>query len=153
MPAQGGDCYMFRLDDDTVVDATTRGNIARFINHSCDVRAFAFPPRARMAAAPANRVRIVSRPLDRLPSIPVSAPAPRPPSLASNPHPPSLYSLCSQPNSYCKVVTVEQIKRIVIFAKRDLLANEEITYDYKFATEKDKIECHCGSPRCVGRMN
>ena len=26
---QGGDCYMFRLDDDVVLDATTRGNIAR----------------------------------------------------------------------------------------------------------------------------
>jgi len=59
----------------------------------------------------------------------------------------------AQPNSYCKVVVVEQQKRIVIFAKRDLAADEEITYDYKFATEKDKIECHCGSARCVGRMN
>lgn len=58
-----------------------------------------------------------------------------------------------QPNSYCKVVLVEQQKRIVIFAKRELAADEEITYDYKFATEKDKIECHCGSARCIGRMN
>ena len=29
MKGQGGDCYMFRLDDDIVLDATTRGNIAR----------------------------------------------------------------------------------------------------------------------------
>ena len=30
---QGGDCYMFRLDGECVLDATMRGNIARFINH------------------------------------------------------------------------------------------------------------------------
>mmetsp|Transcript_11354 Transcript_11354/g.38728 ORF Transcript_11354/g.38728 Transcript_11354/m.38728 type:complete len:97 (-) Transcript_11354:340-630(-) len=30
-----GDCYMFRVDDDTVVDATLKGNVARFINHCC----------------------------------------------------------------------------------------------------------------------
>jgi histone-lysine N-methyltransferase SETD1 len=51
------------------------------------------------------------------------------------------------------VVTVEQLKRIAIFAKRDLAPNEEITYDYKFATEKDKIDCYCGAARCIGRMN
>ena len=28
---------MFRIDDFDVVDATTSGNAARFINHSCDV--------------------------------------------------------------------------------------------------------------------
>merc|ERR1712166_137531 len=29
-------CYMFRLDDDWIVDATMRGNAARFVNHSCE---------------------------------------------------------------------------------------------------------------------
>ena len=32
----GGDCYLFRLDDDYIVDATMRGSVARFINHSGD---------------------------------------------------------------------------------------------------------------------
>ncbi|XP_019249154.1 PREDICTED: histone-lysine N-methyltransferase ATXR7 isoform X2 [Nicotiana attenuata] len=31
-----GSSYLFRLDDDYVVDATKRGGIARFINHSCE---------------------------------------------------------------------------------------------------------------------
>lgn len=34
---RGVDMYMFRIDDDAIVDATRTGNQARFINHSCDV--------------------------------------------------------------------------------------------------------------------
>jgi SET domain-containing protein len=32
-----GDCYMFRLDENYVVDASFKGNEARYLNHSCDV--------------------------------------------------------------------------------------------------------------------
>jgi histone-lysine N-methyltransferase SETD1 len=30
-----GSSYLFRIDDNTVIDATKKGGIARFINHSC----------------------------------------------------------------------------------------------------------------------
>jgi histone-lysine N-methyltransferase SETD1 len=33
----GAGCYLFRLDTDAIVDATKRGGMARFINHSCEV--------------------------------------------------------------------------------------------------------------------
>lgn len=32
-----GSSYLFRIDDDTVIDATKKGSIARFINHCCSV--------------------------------------------------------------------------------------------------------------------
>lgn len=32
--------YMFRVDDDTIIDATFIGNKARYINHSCDPNCF-----------------------------------------------------------------------------------------------------------------
>lgn len=88
-----GSSYLFRLDDGYVVDATKRGGIARFINHSCE------------------------------------------------------------PNCYTKVITVESQKKIFIYAKRHIFAGEELTYNYKFPLEEQKIPCNCGSRRCRGSLN
>lgn len=35
-----GSSYLFRVDLETIVDATRCGNVARFINHSCNVCPF-----------------------------------------------------------------------------------------------------------------
>jgi SET domain-containing protein len=36
-----GSCYLFRLGRQEIVDATVRGGMARFINHSCEPNAYA----------------------------------------------------------------------------------------------------------------
>ncbi|GBL83584.1 Histone-lysine N-methyltransferase 2A [Araneus ventricosus] len=91
--SKGIGCYMFRIDDDEVVDATMHGNAARFINHSCE------------------------------------------------------------PNCFSKVITIDGKKHIVIFALRRIIKGEELTYDYKFPFEDEKIPCHCNSRRCRKYLN
>ncbi|MFH4977312.1 hypothetical protein AB6A40_004021 [Gnathostoma spinigerum] len=58
-----------------------------------------------------------------------------------------------QPNCYAKVVTVDGEKRIVIYSKVFINKGDEITYDYKFPIEDDKIDCLCGAPGCRGTLN
>ncbi|KAI8820950.1 uncharacterized protein EV422DRAFT_496080 [Fimicolochytrium jonesii] len=88
-----GSSYLFRIDGVNVVDATKRGNMARFINHNC------------------------------------------------------------QPNCSAKIITVASKKRIIIYAHRAINPGEEITYDYKFQYEDDKIPCFCGAKMCRGSLN
>ncbi|KAG0586446.1 hypothetical protein KC19_2G091100 [Ceratodon purpureus] len=90
-----GACYLFRIDTEQIIDATRKGGIARFVNHSCS------------------------------------------------------------PNCVAKVISVENLKKVVFFAKRDIYAGEEVTYDYKFNCDEvdDKIPCFCGSPECRGTLN
>lgn len=59
----------------------------------------------------------------------------------------------TQPNCYAKVITVGVLKKIVIYSKRDIALGEEITYDYKFPIEDEKIPCLCGAPMCRGALN
>lgn len=39
-----GSSYLFRVDHDTIIDATKCGNLARFINHCCTVSDPSGPP-------------------------------------------------------------------------------------------------------------
>lgn len=91
-----GSSYLFRIDENTVIDATKKGGIARFINHSCN------------------------------------------------------------PSCTAKIIKVQGKKRIVIYALRDIDANQELTYDYKFERETndaERIRCLCGAPGCKGYLN
>ncbi|KAJ3018190.1 Histone-lysine N-methyltransferase setd1a [Thoreauomyces humboldtii] len=85
--------YLFRIDAENIVDATFKGNMARFINHNCE------------------------------------------------------------PNCSAKIITVAGRRRIVIYANRDIQAGEEITYDYQFPLEEEKIPCLCGAAACRGTLN
>ncbi|KAJ1189962.1 hypothetical protein NDU88_006703 [Pleurodeles waltl] len=93
--SKGIGCYMFRIDDSEVVDATMHGNAARFINHSCE------------------------------------------------------------PNCYSRVINIDGMKRIIIFAVRKIYRGEELTYDYKFPLEdaRNKLPCNCGAKKCRKFLN
>uniref|UniRef100_A0A6B2LMW1 [histone H3]-lysine(4) N-trimethyltransferase n=1 Tax=Arcella intermedia TaxID=1963864 RepID=A0A6B2LMW1_9EUKA len=88
-------CYMFRIpDEEETIDATMKGNMARFINHSCD------------------------------------------------------------PNAKTDHIVVEDQKKIIIYAIRDIYPGEEIAYNYMFAIDdEDKVPCYCGAKNCKGYMN
>jgi len=88
-----GSSYLFRIDLDYVVDATKAGNLARFINHSCE------------------------------------------------------------PNCYAKVIKIDGESKIVIYSKQPIAIGEEITYDYKFPIEDEKIRCLCGEKSCRKYLN
>ncbi|CAI7864652.1 unnamed protein product [Closterium sp. NIES-54] len=57
------------------------------------------------------------------------------------------------PNCYSRVVQASAEERIVIFARRDIMAGEELTYDYRFDSQDEQLACNCGSSGCRGVVN
>jgi SET domain-containing protein len=42
---------------------------------------------------------------------------------------------------------------ILYFAKRDIKKGEELTVDYHFAADVEKVPCGCGAAKCRGTIN
>ncbi|GMH99831.1 hypothetical protein TrLO_g746 [Triparma laevis f. longispina] len=60
------------------------------------------------------------------------------------------------PNCRTQIVEVNKVKKICIYALRQIEFGEELVYDYKFPIERDKeerIRCYCGAARCKQWMN
>ena len=40
-----------------------------------------------------------------------------------------------------------------MYALKNIGQYQEITFDYQFEIEKEKLHCNCGSKYCQGRLN
>lgn len=56
---------------------------------------------------------------------------------------------CCEPN----VRAVVQKGHIFYYAKRDIKKGEELTVDYHFAKDVERVACKCGAPNCRGTIN
>lgn len=54
-----GSCYLFRLDEQWIIDATRAGGVARFMNHSCQPNAWSKVIQAEDVDKPGGGKKIV----------------------------------------------------------------------------------------------
>ena len=55
-----------------------------------------------------------------------------------------------EPNCEMRKWIVDKKPRMALFALRDIMTGEELTYDYNFEPTGDPQPCHCGSDNCRG---
>jgi len=58
-----------------------------------------------------------------------------------------------EPNCETQIEVIDGTPRIVIYAKHAIRQGEELTYDYHFEPELEKLKCYCGAASCRGYMN
>ena len=58
-------------------------------------------------------------------------------------------------NHSCDPNLVARIIRghILYMSRRDINTGEELTVDYQFDKEVERVVCHCGAPNCRGTIN
>jgi hypothetical protein len=66
------------------------------------------------------------------------------------------FNASCEANCMTKIIDVNNVKRVVVYALKDIPAGMELVYDYKFPVEYDeskRIPCLCGSKNCRGFLN
>lgn len=56
---------------------------------------------------------------------------------------------CCDPNLYAQIIH----GRILYMSKRDIEPGEELTIDYHFDKDVEKVPCRCGAVNCRGTIN
>ena len=56
---------------------------------------------------------------------------------------------CCNPNCYAWIVK----EHILYMSVRDIHPGEELTLDYHFDKDVERVPCHCGAPNCRGTIN
>ena len=58
-------------------------------------------------------------------------------------------------NHSCEPNIISRIIKghILYFSKRDIKKGEELTVDYHFAADVEKVPCGCGAANCRGTIN
>jgi SET domain-containing protein len=56
---------------------------------------------------------------------------------------------CCEPNCYSQIIK----DHILYKSKRDIQAGEELTLDYRFDKDVERVICKCGATKCRGTIN